>query len=104
MDAPGDDVLPFQASSDDAAASPLAPEGTAPPGASGAELPLDAAVPSASSPGEPVDVAVLTPEPEAPPPPPFYQRPVFRRSVVVLGVLIFLFVLGLLLPPNFWRF
>ncbi len=76
MNTPGDDVLPPDLGPDPAAAPP----------------PPESAVPA----GEPA--------PELPPPPPFYRRPAFQRTVVALGVLLFLFALGLLLPSPFWRF
>lgn len=88
MSAPGDDVRPSRPA--DETPSPLAAEAGAPAGEPGLELPAEAA---ASMPGS-----------EVPPRPPFYRRSGFRKAVVALGVLLFLFALGLLLPSNFWRF
>ncbi len=66
------------------------------------------------------DILPPTPPPEAAAPPPelpppegleaepapprFYRRPAFQRAAVVIGVILFLIVIGLLLPSPFWRF
>ncbi len=46
-------------------------------------------------------------EPPAPPEPPrsrIWERPGFRRAVWVVAVLLALLLIGVIFPPNFWRF
>ncbi len=102
MSAPGDDVLPPDASFD--ALPPASPEAVPAPGSSSAPEPGQApASESAPPPGPALPTGAEVP-PLEPALPPFYRRPAFRRALVAVGVLVFLFVLGLLLPSPFWRF
>ncbi len=64
---------------------------------------LDDVAPPPPAPEPPADGG----EPPAPPEPArvrFWERPGFRHVVWVVAVIVALILIGVVFPPNFWRF
>ncbi len=73
---------------------------------------LDEAVPPPTAAPEPQEgggppAGGGPPEPPAPPEPPrvrLWERPGFRTVIWVVAMLLALLLIGVIFPPNFWRF